>query len=53
MHHIPKNIHFSGARDKNLGHLIFFLESFVFEQEWRVQQCERLRAHFHDGTYLY
>ena len=49
--HIPKNIHFSEARGLNLGHLISFLESFGFEQQWRIQQCERLRAHFNDGTY--
>ena len=47
----PQNIHFSEARGQNLGHLISFLESFGFEQQWRVQQCERLRAHFNDGTY--
>ena len=44
--HIPNE-----ARGQNLGHLISFLESFGFEQQWRVQQCERLRAHFNDGTY--
>ena len=49
--HIPKNIHFYEARGQNLGHLISFLESFGFEQQLRVQQCERLRAHFNDGTY--
>ena len=48
MHHIPQNIHVSWARGQNLGHLVFFLESFVFEQQWRFQQGERLRAHFHD-----
>ena len=37
--HIPKNVHFSEARGQNLGHLISFLESFGFEQQWRVQQC--------------
>ena len=47
----PQNIHFSEARGQNLGHFISFLESFGFEQQWRVQQCERLRAHFNDGTY--
>ena len=47
----PQNIHFSEARGQNLGHLISFLESFGFEQQWRVQECERLRAHFNDGTY--
>ena len=49
--HIPKDIHFSEVRGQNLGHLISFLESFRVEQQWRVQQCERLRAHFNDGTY--
>ena len=49
--HVPKNIHFSEARGQNLGHLISFLELFGIEQQWRVQQCERLRAHFNDGTY--
>ena len=39
MHHIPKNIHFSGARGQNLGILFSFLKSFAFEQQWRVQQC--------------
>ena len=49
MHHIHQNIHVSWARGQNLGHLVFFfLESFVFEQQWRFQQGERLRAHFHD-----
>ena len=49
MHHIPQNIHVSWARGQNLGHLVFFfLESFVFEQQWRFQQGGRLRAHFHD-----
>ena len=47
MHHIPQNIHVSWARGQNLAHL-FFLESFVFEQQWRFQQGERLRTHFHD-----
>ena len=50
--HSPKYFHFSEARDQNLGHLISFLESFGFEQQWQVQQCERLRAHFNDGTYV-
>ena len=48
MHHIPKNIHVSWARGQNLGHLVFFFRIMVFEQQWQVQQCERLRAHFHD-----
>ena len=48
MHHIPQNIHVSWARGQNLGHLVCFLESFVFEQQCRFQQGERLRAHFHD-----
>ena len=51
IHISSKNIHFSEARGQNLGHLISFLESFGFEQQWRVQQCERLRPHFNDGTY--
>ena len=45
-HHIPKNIHFSRARGQNLGQSSYF-------QQWRVQQCECLRAHFYDGTYHY
>ena len=28
-----------------------FFESFVFGQQWRVQQCEHLGALFNDGTY--